>query len=297
MSRPFQPIEMKRIASMTSTILRRSDRVSIAVPIQVFGTEFTGEAFMEQTQTQLLSRHGAALVLSRKLVPQQQIVVRNMITRREAAAQIVGLIGGEPDAYIYGVSFLDPTLKLWDVNFLPLSAEDEASFRLVLQCQVCANLEQVLLKEFETDVFDANRDLTRDCRRCGEPTRWQVAAQEVLAERPRNGNARRARASSPYANDPVSQNERKGPPEKLNISACVRQPGFDGQEIVEVEKVSPDGLSFLSARSYYSGSILDVAAPYKLEAANVFVRSRLIRIQDMPGTVRKRYDVGYLGNS
>ena len=282
---------------MAFAVTRRSDRVSIAVPVQVYGTEFTGEAYMEQTQTQLLSRHGAALVMTRKMVPQEQIIIRNLANHREAVAQVVGEMGMQAKDYIYGVALLDPAVNLWDINFLPLSPAEEATLRLLLECKICGAQEQVLLKEFETDVFGAKENLSRDCQRCREATQWRIAAQESLTGQPANGNTRQTPVPSPYGGTPGTQNDRKNLRLKLNISACVRLPGFNEQEIVEVENVSRGGLSFLSARSYFSGSILEVAAPYTRDATNVFVRSRLISIQALPGTVRKRYGVGYLENS
>jgi hypothetical protein len=279
---------------MAFAVTRRSDRVSIAVPVQVYGTAVTGEAFMEQTQTQLLSRHGAALLMTRKMLPQEQIIIRNLANQREAVAQIVGQMGAQDKTYIYGVAFLDPEVNLWDINFLRLSSVEEATLRLVLECKVCSGQEPVLLKDFESDVFGASQNLTRDCRRCREATQWFIAAQEPIVGQLANDKMRQP---SPYGAHPGSQNDRKNPRLKLNISACVRLPGFNEQEIVEVENVSRGGLSFLSARSYFSGSILEVAAPYTRDATNVFVRSRLISIQSLPGTVRKRYGVGYLQNS
>src|SRR3979409_189494 len=130
------------------------------MPIEVHGTEITGQDFAELTQTHLLSRHGAALVLSRKLAPMQQITIRNIGTSMEASARIIGQMGGQHEAYIYGVALMDSKVNLWGINFPPLTEADRALFRLLLECNVCLEREIVYLDELESEVFEANQQIT-----------------------------------------------------------------------------------------------------------------------------------------
>lgn len=46
---------------------RRTERLSLVVPIHVTGQDVKGEAFEEETQTKELSGYGALIVLSRQL--------------------------------------------------------------------------------------------------------------------------------------------------------------------------------------------------------------------------------------
>jgi hypothetical protein len=275
---------------------RRSDRVSIAIPVAVTGTEITGLDFVENTRTHLLSRHGAALVLSRKLAPMQQVIIRNLGSGGEATARIIGQMGGQADAYIYGVALLDTTLNFWKINFPDLSDSEQALFRLLLECGSCEDRELVYLGELESEVFEANRHITRYCNRCKDATVWQLAPHEITADPggPPRGPAkvRDAERMTPAR----SKNDRQHVRVQMKMVACVRQPGFQGEEQVEVENISRGGLSFLSSRTYFQGSNLEVAAPYNHGAANVFVPSRVVRVYKLPDKKTIQYGVAYIRN-
>ena len=96
---------------------RQGNCISIAMPIQVFGTEITGQDFMEMTQTQVLCREGAAIISTHRLAPMQQIMVRNLATGAEAQARIIGEMSARPNSRVYGIALVDPEFKLWNINF------------------------------------------------------------------------------------------------------------------------------------------------------------------------------------
>jgi hypothetical protein len=273
---------------------RRSDRVSIAMPIQVSGTEITGQDFMETTRTHLLSRHGAALVLSRKLAPMQQITIRNLATGAEGTAKVIGQMGGQTDAYIYGVSLLDKSINFWKINFPELSESEQAVFRLLLECNACEERELIYLGELESEVFEVNRHITRHCKRCGDATVWQLAPHEPAAAPQENPEEPKTSRVRTHPGMPRNKNDRKHVRVQMKMTACVRQPGFPGEEHAEVVNISRGGLSFLSAHTYFQGSILEVAAPYATGSANVFVPSRVVRIQKLEDKKTTRYGVAYI---
>lgn len=273
---------------------RRSDRVSIAVPLQITGTEITGQDFSEATRTHLLSRHGAALVPSRKLAPMQQIVIRNMATGEEAPARVIGQMGGQVNAYIYGVSLLDREINFWNINFPHLSESEQALFRLLLECNACEARELVYMGELESEVFEANRRITRHCRRCGDATVWELAPHEIAAERPETSDAQRRERVRTQEPASRSKNDRRHVRVQMKMTACVRQPGFQGEELVEVENISRGGLSFFSPNTYFPGSTLEVAAPFTRGAANVFVPSRVVTAREMDNKKIFKYGLAYL---
>jgi len=86
---------------------RRSDRVPVELPIVVTGTDAMGAGFLEQTRTIMVGRHGAKILLSRKLAPEQEINIRCLKTARESDARIVGQLGSEGESYYYGVELLE----------------------------------------------------------------------------------------------------------------------------------------------------------------------------------------------
>ena len=273
---------------------RRSDRVSISMPVEIFGTEISGQDFAETTKTHLLSRHGAALVLSRKLAPMQLITIRNVGTRVEATARIIGQMGGQEEAYIYGVVVIDTKVNLWGINFPPLSDADKALFRLLLECNVCQAREVVYLDELESEVFEANQQITRHCAGCAEGTVWLRAPHNLPDGTTTTAAEQKLQRAQPRSEFPGSKNDRKHVRVQMKISACIRQPGFPGEEIALVMNISRGGLCFVSANTYFQGSNLEVAAPYTKGAANVFVQSRVVRVEKLAAEKLTKYGVAYL---
>jgi len=98
---------------------RRSERVSLQVPIQISGTDAQGKGFVVDTQTLLLSRYGAKILMSHELVPEQEITVYCSMTEREGIARVVGLFAKESEGCSYGIEFQDQGLNLWNISFAP----------------------------------------------------------------------------------------------------------------------------------------------------------------------------------
>lgn len=275
----------------------QGERISIAMPIQVFGTEITGQDFMEMTQTQVLCRDGAAIISSHRLAPMQQITVRNLATGAEAPARIIGEMSSRPECRIYGIALLDPESGLWNVNF-PWSADSEnARFQRWLECNACEGRELASLSALECDVFQANRQLTRHCKRCGDHTVWHLASHEAsgdkrkLAEPPARATVR------PAADAPKGRQSRKHTRVQMKMTGCVREPGFGVDDFVHVENISRGGLSFFSPNAYRPGALLEVAAPYMKGAENVFSLARVQRVQALPQKNLNLYGISFVKKS
>jgi len=274
---------------------RRSDRISIALPVEVFGTEITGQDFFESTHTHLLSRYGAAIVLKSRLAPLQQVTIRNLGNGKEATAQVIGPMNGRPEGNVYGVTLLNPQANLWNINFPPISEAEKAVFRLLLECNACGQRELVYLDKLESEVFESQRKLTRSCNRCAEPTVWHLAAHDFAADRNAMLEKLQPAAEKPKP-DAARRNNRKHLRVRMKTEACVFQPGFGSEERVSVEDISRGGLSFRTANLYYLGSMIEVAAPYTPGAANVFIPARVVRIENRSDSKPRLYAVAYLRN-
>lgn len=116
---------------------RRSDRVSLLSAIRVTGADPTGEAFSEEARTVLVTLHGAAILVKRRLLPEHQLTIRSYGTGNEAKVRVVGQIEQQPEGGLYGVKFLHPDVNPWDIRFPPLAASEDALVRLLLQCAAC----------------------------------------------------------------------------------------------------------------------------------------------------------------
>jgi PilZ domain len=79
---------------------------------------------------------------------------------------------------------------------------------------------------------------------------------------------------------------------RVNFSACVRHPA-QGDEVVECENVSKGGACFHSLRQYPLESAIEIAAPFSLGEAALFVPAKIKRVEILAGTEIFRYGVAY----
>jgi len=276
---------------------RQGERISIAMPIQVFGTEITGQDFVEMTQTRLLFRDGAAIELTHRLAPMQQITVRNLAMGTEAAARVIGEVSGRPNARVYGIALLEPDLKFWNVNFPGAGESEAAGSQCWLECGGCEGRELATLSMLERDVFQANRSLTRPCKWCEGDTVWQLASHEAAGDKRSSVEPPKMTRVQPVAEPAKGRNARKHSRVQMKMTACVHEPGYGTEEIVQVENVSRGGLSFLSPNGYGLNSLIEVAAPYMKGGDNVFSFARVKRIELLPDKNLKLYGVSYVKDS
>ncbi len=94
---------------------RRSDRLSLLVPIHVSGQDVRGVAFEDDTHTRNISCFGAAVILSRQLRPGQEIVISRKNKQQTATCRVVYEMDRREGRHAYGVSFVDPNLDMWGV--------------------------------------------------------------------------------------------------------------------------------------------------------------------------------------
>ncbi len=271
---------------------RRTDRVAIALSVEVSGTDINGETFRQQAHTLVISRHGATLVLGRKLNPGHQLTVHRLKREREGKARIIGQLGGQSGAYIYALALTDPGLNLWDVRFPPLAESEKAVVRVLLECSACLACELAYLNELETEVLESNRCVSRSCTQCADWTIWKQVPHEPAASR-EPVLRDRALAQGFRARTGRTQTGREDIRLRLSMTACVRQPGL-GEEVIQVENLSRGGLCFLSAKEYLEGSRIEVAVPYSQGTANIFVPARIVRVETLPGQEVKKYGVQYM---
>jgi len=282
---------------MKSQQERQGERISIAMPIQVFGTEITGQDFMEMTQTQVLCREGAAIISTHRLAPMQQITVRNLATGTEAQARIIGEVSSKPDSRVYGIALIDPEFRLWNVNFPWPADSDKSRSQRWLECNVCRGRELASLTPLECDVFQANRHLTRPCKWCGEPTVWNLAAHEASGDKRKLSEPPPRVSARPAAEPAKARASRKHARVKMKMTACVREPGFGIDDVVQVDNVSRSGISFLSHNAYRPGALLEIAAPYMQGSENVFSLARVQRVQLLPDRQMNLYGVCFVQKS
>ena len=293
--------------------MRRSGRIPQEIPILLIGTDLEGKIFSEHTNTILLSLHGASVASKRKLSPEQELVLRWPSRHKEADIRVVGQIGPGNHRFTYGVSFFDPELKFWEMEFPPLSAGERELGLFDLVCSSCQATEKIDDASFEADICRSDGGVLRYCKRCGSSTLWKleppagpalapsaiVGASSQGASFASNSSTTQTSASvltllSPAKNaEPSQVNRRKHPRIKVNYVAMVRHPNRT-DELVHCEDVSRGGLRFKTRTRYYEQALIEVAAPYSSGQPAIFVPAKIVFAQELPEQKLFRYGVAFL---
>ena len=266
-----------------SAPVRRYDRVTLVIPIEAFVTDLRGRPFSAPGRTLIVSRYGATVVLSHTLLTDQELTIRCLPSKKEAAVRILVPMGGRGLEFVYDIALLDGAVNPWGIEFPPLTGAKDMLARTVFQCGICLGCEVVHLKEIEFQIFEANQSIPRFCRKCSATTSWKQAefpdAQSVSNEGHQQPGSSGAKAQK-------VKRKRKYERVQTKVSACIRQLSFP-DEIVQCENYSRGGFRFTSSTHYREGSRIEVALPYStIGNGNIFVHSRIVHVQKVGNTFR-----------
>jgi hypothetical protein len=171
-------------ARAPATAQRRSGRISKEIPIVLSGSDTGGRQFSETTKTLVLSRHGASVLSHYKLIPEQEIFLLAVGTKREVEVRVCGEIGEGEYGYIYGVAFVDPSVNYWEIEFPPAGGLEKDLSRVTLECTGCRQRAVVEFDATEMDVYLVNQGALRYCKRCLNSTAWKITTEPAAPEAP-----------------------------------------------------------------------------------------------------------------
>jgi hypothetical protein len=275
---------------MDSRSNRRSDRISISFALEAMGTDAEGRPFLETARTVVVNRHGALLSLNHKLRPGQAVTVRRRTgdgAIRQTEVRVVACEKETTNGGEYGVSFTDPNLDFWGIEFPAPERAVDAVVRLLVECTHCKSQELAYLDSRELKEFEANHLFARQCRMCEAPTIWKQPLESMSrgAHEGQHGSGAGALANgSP---------ERETTRYETRLTACVREkPGTE--EMAVCENVSRQGVAFRTRNRYQEGSQVEVAVPYTPGMANVFVPAVVIHVRALPTAGLYRHGARYL---
>ena len=164
---------------------RRSGRIAKELPIVLLGTDATGKVFSEETNTVVLSRHGAGVVTRYRFSPDERLTLRLPSLAKEAEIRLVGQIGGEPGRYVYGVTFVDPNPDFWPMEFPPPDPFEPGSQKTALECSMCQTRVEMEQGDIEEDVYSVNGNILRHCAECGTSSPRKKPKAKLFQLRPR----------------------------------------------------------------------------------------------------------------
>ncbi len=287
---------MQMIENPSAKALRRSVRIPKEVPILLIGSDTRGREFVEQTKTVVLSRHGAGIVSMHKLSVEQELIVIQEQCKREAEIRVVGEIGSEDGLYTYGVTFLNPDIDFWGIEFRSATEACTSNPSMALQCNICGRRELIDLDGMESDICAIHDGLLRDCKHCHRSTLWKRTCTEVPDNIATPETVVTAEPAPPLEHTPLdaaSKNRRKHMRIKVNFTGCVRNDGLE-KDIVVCENISRGGLCFKSSRCYHKTAAIEVAAPYTPGSPDILVSARIVYVQELPEEKMFRYGAQYL---
>lgn len=258
------------VSAAVAAAARASDRIKIAIALQVSGSDVSGNEFLETTCTEHVSRDGASLVLARQLAPEQQLMLKRAGMERDALVRVVGQMGIRDDGHLYGVTLLDREVNFWGIYFPPAHDLHDSVARTMLECRSCQRREVIALDDIEFQVFEANRHLSRACPHCATSTFWYPVPEAES----RAAGAKVAVSAKP------GRDKRQHLRARMAVSACVQQPG-QSPDMVQVIDISRGGICFRSRNRYKAQTWVQVAAPYTKGAANIFVPGKIVRVRPL----------------
>jgi hypothetical protein len=98
---------------------RRSQRVMVAIPVEVKAKNAAGLDLSEDTQTVSVSAHGGLLRLEMAVSKGQTVVLRNRANDDALECSVVYLGSMQDGRREVGVTFLQPNKTLWRISFPP----------------------------------------------------------------------------------------------------------------------------------------------------------------------------------
>ena len=154
---------------------RRSCRVALSVPIRVFGIDYRGIDFTEDTVTMVVNRHGAKVRMNHQLLPDQEVRVLSHATHQDAVFRVVSKLHASDREYSYwGIENLDPRQNLWGLLLPELQPEDQFTVRVQLECPTCSAREAVRLDETLLAALQEEGGVPRGCLTCKRSGMWKL---------------------------------------------------------------------------------------------------------------------------
>lgn len=258
---------------------RRSDRILAPVRIRVIANDASGVSFAEETVTVSFNQQGARISLTHSLLPDDIILVKNLVNDIEEEFRVVGgfqQVFGERREW--GVESLNPKTTIWGVEF---SAPSEGlQPKVLIECAACKRATQSPLSSIEYDVLLSTGLISRHCERCGETTRWRPSEQTVTPEM--------IKAGTPSPNQSERRRVRRL---KLVMRIRVRN-AWGITDVAQTRDVSKAGLCFISTQRFSVGDEIFIVLPFADQQVPVETKGKVVWSAE--GSAGRFYGVMYL---
>jgi hypothetical protein len=104
---------------MISNKKRRSQRLTLSVPIVAYRSQKLGLPFSEGTRTLMVSAHGALISLTAKVFTDQKLVLKHALSGEEQECRVVFTQKNPMGPTEVGIEFRQPAPNFWHIAFPP----------------------------------------------------------------------------------------------------------------------------------------------------------------------------------
>jgi hypothetical protein len=98
---------------------RRSQRVTLSIPVSVSEPHANDRVTLERTQTLAVNRYGGLIALRSSVNHGQSLWMTHTISRVSKECRVVYLGPHHQDKRQVGVEFVDPITDFWNISFPP----------------------------------------------------------------------------------------------------------------------------------------------------------------------------------
>lgn len=96
---------------------RRTQRVSLTVPLSVHGHNEDGQKFCIHVRSNAVSQHGAQMETEHPFVVGQSVIIVNESNARKVDARIASILRRRDGKTHVGVEFLSSEINFWNMTF------------------------------------------------------------------------------------------------------------------------------------------------------------------------------------
>jgi hypothetical protein len=238
---------------------RRTERLLLAIPIRVMGTDLTGEAFTEDTKTLVINQAGARISLEHRLAADDTIRIVNLDNYNEADFRIVGPTRLGESTAEWGVECSEPSRNIWGIELPPPLSREGADAGALLECRACQSQGFWPVTLMEVEVLNTTGLINRACTKCGKTTYWTYVD---VGRRPRPFSPSEPVAPAPReAEVKKKQEKRREKRMAMKLPVLVRNAGGE-EETAKSENISKGGLAVSLALDLKVGDQVQVFCPY-----------------------------------
>jgi hypothetical protein len=261
--------------------MRRSERLSLSIPIRVIGIDLAGTQFSEDTRTSVISRGGARVPLSHAVKAGDTLRIINMENYSEADFRVAGPTSLASESPEFGVECVQPGRNIWGIE-LPAAIDPEAAAAgALLECRGCQQQALWVVSLMEAEVLDSTGQVARPCDRCSKITYWTYA--ETI-RRPRVFSPSEPTAPQPRLDEALKKVEKRGE-KRLGMKMPIHIRRSQGEiEITKTENMSKHGFAASLRMELNVGDMVSIVCPYSAGSAEIEQKAEVRR--------RALYDFG-----